>query len=381
MGHAQRLFRCHRCGTVLQSENPEQPGYIPASVLSREVLSTHVLYCQKCFDTIEGLNKSELDTSVDEDILRMLDDAVATDAAIIWIVNLFTFSGILSPAVIEKVKHLPVAVVGTKVDLFHSKTDLTAPFSVFLQDRFIEAGITPEYVKVVGKGDNKEAADFINFVNDFRKGRDVYLIGEVGSGKTTLINRCLLAYENNSEWQIKREYYPGTNEMVLEIPLSNSNFLYELPGISRNYSVLAKVEKEVQRMITPKNEVKVTTKTLKPGECLMLGGLAAFALYEGKETSFRVYVSEGVEIKVVPWNKYESIFQKNLHTREVRPVSEKLTDFMDFDLFEYQMEDDWNKHDIAIEGLGWVTFVAMGQTIRVRLPHQAAVKEAKSRLG
>ncbi len=380
MGHAQRLFRCHRCGVVLQSEDPEAEGYIPASVLSREALSTHVLYCQKCFDTMEGLNASELDLSVDQGILTMLDDAVATDACIIWIVNLFTFSGILSNAVVEKVKHLRVAVVGTKSDLFKGK-DMSEHFAAFLDARFREAGIVPEAVKIIGKNDKHDAHDFINFVNEFRQGRDIYMIGEDGSGKTTLINRCLLAYENNSDWTIKREIFPGTDEMVLEIPLSNSNFLYELPGLSRNHSVLSKVEKDVQRVITPKSEVKVTVKNLKPGDCLMIGGLAAFILYEGKETSVRVYTAEGVDVKVVPYSKFESVFNKNLRTGECRPVSDNLTDFTHFDLFEYKMEDDWNKHDIAIEGLCWVTFVAMGQTVRVRLPHQSAVKEAISRLG
>ena len=44
------------------------------------------------------------------------------------------------------------------------------------------------------------------------------------------------------------------------------------------------------------------------------------------------------------------------------------------------MEKDNKLHDIAIEGLGWVTFKATGQTIRVIAPKGASIKESLSRI-
>jgi hypothetical protein len=45
-----------------------------------------------------------------------------------------------------------------------------------------------------------------------------------------------------------------------------------------------------------------------------------------------------------------------------------------------QMENDGLMHDISIEGLGWISFVAKGQTFRIMLPKGAALKESLSKV-
>ena len=59
---------------------------------------------------------------------------------------------------------------------------------------------------------------------------------------------------------------------------------------------------------------------------------------------------------------------------------DRLVTFSDFDLFEYEVEDDNQEHDISIEGLGWIQFTGRGQIIRVALPKGAALKECPSKL-
>ena len=44
------------------------------------------------------------------------------------------------------------------------------------------------------------------------------------------------------------------------------------------------------------------------------------------------------------------------------------------------MENDGLSHDIAIEGLCWISFVAKGQTIRIMLPKGAALKESLAKV-
>ena len=66
--------------------------------------------------------------------------------------------------------------------------------------------------------------------------------------------------------------------------------------------------------------------------------------------------------------------------RFARPVSERLVSFLDYDMFEYAMENDKKWHDIAIEGLGWLSFIAQGQMIRVRLPKGVALKESIAKI-
>ena len=63
---------------------------------------------------MKAFNNSELDQEVDQEVLKILDDAVATDAYIVWVVDLFSFNGTLNKEIASKVKKLKVTVLGTK---------------------------------------------------------------------------------------------------------------------------------------------------------------------------------------------------------------------------------------------------------------------------
>ncbi|MCD8204286.1 MAG: hypothetical protein LUC16_00445 [Coprobacillus sp.] len=380
MARAKRLIRCYRCGRTLQTSDPTQPGYIKEDLLSEISVSDRILYCQECYDEMIKLNNSKLDLTVGDEICSILDRAVNTDAEIIYVVNLFTFNGTLPNDVAEKIKRLNVLVVGTKVDLFNSKKDITPRLIEWLRERFEEYDIHPLQIRVTGKGDKYSGEDFVRFADEYREGRDVYIIGDIGSGKTSLINKGLTGFQNNSNWSITRTSFPGTSERILAIPLSNSSFIYEVPGFPLSHNVVTLVEKEVARAITPKKEVKVVRKAMKSGECLMIGNIASYHLYSGEDTVVNVYTAENVECKVIPSYRYEPTFNRNKDKKEIRPVSEKLSHFMDFDLFEYDMENDGLMHDIAIEGLGWISFVGRGQVFYVYLPHLSALRESRSKI-
>ena len=119
---------------------------------------------------------------------------------------------------------------------------------------------------------------------------------------------------------------------------------------------------------------------MAPGDALMVGSLAAFEVVKGKTTSYRFYAAEGVETRKVSSKKLDDAIKENNIRRSVRPVSERLVNFHDYDMFEYAMENDKKWHDIAIEGLGWLSFIALGQIIRVRLPKDVALKESLAKI-
>ncbi len=380
MAKVKRVLRCYKCGVVLQSLDVDKKGYIPASVATRETLSTHVLYCQNCFEEMKKLNSGELSKSVDKQTLKILDDAVATDAVIIWVVDLFAFNGTFKMDLVSKLKGLKIMVIGTKYDLFNAKRHSKENFERYLIARFNEVGIEPANVLIIGNDDSYDPKSLVNSIHELRQGHDVYMIGTSMSGKTSLVNRMMKNYENNFRWTIKTEYYPGTTLKVLEIPLSNSSFLYELPGLSLDTSIISKVEKDVQKVITPKKSVKETSIKLSQDEAVFFGGLITVELIRGEATLFKAFTSEYIEYKKVSSNKLDEAFKTNLHSRIIRPVSDSLSSFSDFDLFEYDMEDDNLYHDISVEGFGWVSFIGKGQTIRISFPHGAALKETLSKV-
>ena len=89
MGKVRRVLRCYNCGTVLQSKKASEKGYVPAELLDGYTGDNQVLYCQKCFDEMKSINTGALEQNIDKQTAKILDDAVATDAYIIYVVDLF----------------------------------------------------------------------------------------------------------------------------------------------------------------------------------------------------------------------------------------------------------------------------------------------------
>lgn len=377
MGKIRRVLRCYQCGAILQDAKKDEKGYISSDILHNE--EQQIMYCNSCYEKIKAINSGMLSTDADEEALKILDDAVATDALIIWVVDLFSFNGTLNPKIVKKVKKLKVVVIGNKFDLFPKKVS-SESIAEYIKERFNEVGIKPYKIRIFKNAEDIDGHELIKDMNKVREGHDVYMIGSTASGKTSIINKGLKSYVNKSKRVIKTEVYPGTNLNVLEIPLSNSSFFYEVPGFSLVNSVYGKVEKETFKMVLPKSEIKITSKTLDNDESLMIGSLGAFQLVQGKSTPIKFYSSEMVETKKIKSVKLEAALIENTTKKSLRPVSERYTDFKDFDIFEYTMENDGELHDIAISGLGWISFVAKGQIIRVYAPKGTALKECKSKI-
>lgn len=167
---------------------------------------------------------------------------------------------------------------------------------------------------------------------------------------------------------------------MLEIPLSNSSFLYELPGFPLSTSVLSKVEKDVAKALLPRKSIKLTQRTLIKGDSILLGNLVQFSMIKGKPCLIKLYSADGVEVKKCKTNQVPEVQQENNRKRNIRPYSENITDFSDYDVFDYEMDNDGLLHDISIQGLGWFTVTARGQTFRIYFPKGVAVKEYLSKV-
>ncbi len=378
MGKIKRVLRCYNCGAVLQSKDENEKGYCVPRLLdsSRDNL---VIYCQRCFDKMKVINSGALDSNIDAETIKILDDARAVDATIVWVIDLFAFTGTIPQELVDKIKKLDVKVIATKRDLF-SKNIPDETFIRFITERFAEVGIKLVDIKLIGSNDEISVNDLLSKNGQIKKGHDVYMIGSKTSGKTVLINKLLKTYKNKTKWPIRLEPYPETSLRVMSIPLTNSTFLYELPGFSLASSVVGKVEKDIVKLITPHKKVEYFTRSMSVGETLVVGSLAAFGIEEGKTANYTFYGAEGVETKKIKSKGLEDFIIENAKKVSVRPASDHFTNFKDYDLFEYVMEDDGKYHDIAIRGLGWISFIAKGQTIRVMVPRGTAIKESLSKI-
>ena len=380
MAKVKRVARCFHCGAILQDTDPNMKGYCPEELLTNQSrVEDSVLYCQTCFDMFKDINSGELNHNIDEDIMHILDDAVATDAMVVWVVDTFTFNGTLKKSVVSKIKNLRVAVIATKKDLL-AKYTTEKHLEKYVRYCFLEAGIDPVYVKAVGGKEEKQYAEILDTCIRNSEGRDVFVIGYTGAGKSTLLNRILKVYKNPTRRSVRVRNYPKTNIEVFTIPLSNSSNMYDLPGFDLDISVVGKVENDVKKCIVPKKSASMHRFTVDLGESIVLGGLAAYSVVKGRPSKYSIFVSEKVDVKKIKYENLDAFLLKNNDTKANKPTSKRFMSFHDYEVFEYAMERDGLLHDIAVEGLGWISFKGEGQTIRITIPKGVAIKETLAKV-
>lgn len=376
MSKITRVLRCNSCGVALQSETITKPGFIPSDLFDDK--RDRVVFCNDCYRDLQ-INIGKTAEQIDSDILKVLDDAVASDALICYVVDLFSFNGSINPTLAKKIKNNNILVVGNKRDLFPANVK-DESLKVYLKERFLAVGIDPKEIILVSATKNYNIDIFQEKLTELRKRHDVYLIGSSLSGKSAIIDVLLTVFKNTSRRTIKSETYPGTNLRILAIPFDNSSTLYEIPGFLSGDSVQYLLEKDVLKYVVPKKQIKRDKKRLSNGTSLILGGLAYFSLREGESIDVDLYIAEEVETKKVANDKVAEFFKINLVKRYVRPVSERFDTFQDHDLYDVVLNNDGQNYDIAIKGLGWMSIKGKKQTVRVLLPRGVSLTVFKSKI-
>ena len=277
-----------------------------------------------------------------------------------------------------------VAVVGTKTKLFGSSFNVNK-MKAFIYHAFEEKGIKPLNVYLVDKNDKSIDGVIDSFKRHFLdeggdlKGRDAFMVGRKNSGKTTLITAFLKKFSNQSNENISVEWL-NKNLKATIVPLPDGNKFYELPDLSNNNSVISKVEKAVQNLLIPKESLDTHSGSLKGGEAVQIGSIAGFEVTSGESTYYKYYCSRFVEAKKISAAKFNDSFKNNMINKLVRPVSSNFISMLDFEVFEFVFDKDGIYHEIAAEGLGFIVFKGVGQTIRVCVPKGVSVSDNLGRM-
>lgn len=364
MSEIKKILRCYKCGVILQDSDSTKPGYIISEVLNNH--TSEILLCNTCFEkTI--FHPTPKMSEFSDDIYVFLEDAQAADALVVLVIDVFSFEGVASKKFIDAIGSCNVICIANKMDLLPSGIDDEA-LKKYVFHRMRVFGINVQEVFLCStKGDN-----YIGSLSDvlakYRKRHDIYLIGFPNSGKTTLANLFLKCFKNNTRRLISTINYPGTSTKVFEIPLDRTSVLYDVPGFVTNNSICDHLEPSLENQIVPSKQIQKRSVTISVNSGFSLGGLARFDLLEGDKTTFDVYASEKIEIKVFSRAKdLDRAFFDAIAKKSVRPTSKYLVGYENFDIFDIEITEE-NLRDIGILGLGWISFKAKKQKIRVTLP-------------
>lgn len=382
MGQGKKVLRCIRCGAALQTSNPNAKGYINPEVLENQKGVNSAVYCDECYNAVISINARVQYSHDDNAVFSYFKKLPKNKILVLYVVDLFAFSGIIDEDAVALAKDKDIVVIGTKRNLFGNSFD-EKKIEECINHGLEEYGIKPLRIFTVGK--DQKSIDLL--IETFRekiiegdyKGRDVFMVGRKNSGKTTLISAFLKKYSNQSNENISVEWL-NKNLKATIIPLPDGSKFYELPDLSNNNSIVSKVEKPIQAILTPKTAITSHSGMLKGGESVFIGSIAGFEVTEGESTSYKYYCASGVETKKVAAQKFNDAFKNNMITKLVRPVSNNFISMLDFEVFEFSFEKDNIFHEIAMEGLGFFVFKGVGQTIRVCVPKGVYVGDNLGRM-
>ncbi|MBR1581619.1 MAG: hypothetical protein IJ656_01165 [Bacilli bacterium] len=369
MAELNKISRCYRCGAILQTEDPLSEGYISPEIMNK--YPRGLLLCNNCYKN-EGFNEHPYLPSFDEDYKKILDKAVTNNDLIVYVIDLFSFEGSFISKLIEVIKDLDVIVVANKRDLLPKKADENELIN-YVHERLSLTGLSVKDIVLVSSNTDYNLDLMYEKIIKQAKNRNVYFLGASISGKSTLITELMKRIKNVSDMPISLEQFKGTSLQGYKIPISNKNFIFELPGTDIHNSLYSKVEPSVQRVITPKKAVVPQDGVLLKGGSIAIGGLAVIELFKGKTTLIKTYFAKGVELKFRQYsglNHLKHILQK----RNIVPCSNNFYNMNDFDAYDFII-DESGYRDIGISGLGWISFKGSNQTFRIYVPKGVYVYE------
>ena len=377
MAQISQIRKCYNCGAVLQSTDPSKEGYVNKEVLENG--SQNFLFCNKCFE-IERFQPKTNEPLVGEDLLKIVEDAKAKDALLVYVINLFSFEASFSHKINEIINGMNILVVANKFDLMPKGTNEDETRE-YVAHRFRADGVKIDRDNIVlaNAFDDDTARSIIAQIYELKNGKDVYVIGSKLAGKTTLIDSFLRVYKNLSQGNIVSEDYKGTSARVMKLPMSSRTTMYVLPSIPHNNSILYNLDANATKKIYVTEPVEYRDVSLKEDEVIYFGGMSFIELVEGKKTSVRCYFSNDVQIKKRSNRKCEEVFVKEITKKAIKPYCLRIKTVKDLDVFEIKITES-NYRDIGIQGLGWFNFLAKGQTFRIYVPKGVSIYTSRPKI-
>ena len=375
MSKGKKVKRCSRCGAILQSQDPNQLGYINSLVLRN--YPDGVLLCNNCFNDVKNDQKETPNIELSSDYLNVFKNIKKSNSVLLYVIDLFSFEGFI-PLDFDKVLDgLEVIVIGTKRDLLPKNTD-DEYLEKYIMHQFKQANIIPSKIIIESFNNHESNEQIFNYLISNYSNRNIYIFGPKGSGKSTLLKDFLKYYKNNTSYVISSNNFNGTSLKGMSIPLSNSTFLYEIPGFQTTNSMFGVLEKPISNLIIPTKKVEAKKVTLSKKNFLIVSGLSLIQVLSDSKVSLKCYFSDLLEIKVKRGDPIK-IFENILLTGNQTNTSYKYRNINDFDAYDFEITESGSR-DIGILGLGWISFNGDNQKFRIFVPKGIYVYSTRSKI-
>lgn len=359
---------CLGCGATLQTTDKKKPGYVPASSLNKEDV-----LCQRCFRLKHYNETAEVDLTAD-DFLDMVSGIQQASGLVVHLIDVFDIQGSLLSSLPRIVGDKPIILVANKIDLLPKSTNLRK-LKQWIISAAKEVGIQALDVFLISSTKGYGIDDLANQLAIYRQEEDVYIVGVTNVGKSTFINR-LIKRTSGLEDVITTSYFPGTTLGMIKIPLDDTTYLIDTPGIVNHQQMVHYVSENDLKLITPTKEVKARVYQLNQQQTLFFGGLARLDFVKGEKRSFVCYFSNQLPIHRTKLVNANQLYERQIGKLLSPPDQETIDNLPSFTESTFKLPKQ--SMDIVFPGLGWVTVKQGDVTLNVHSPKTVAVSIRQS---
>ncbi len=365
-------LHCYGCGAELQNTAPDQTGYIPKA----DMHSGDLLLCQRCYRLQHYGVQREVATYNGE-FKKILAHAKKSKSLIVYVIDLFAFSSSIVSEIHELIKDNKVLIIANKRDVLPREIN-DEKLKQHVKARLLETGLDVKDIIIASAHKNYNIDEFMQYIDDFKDGRDVYVVGASSVGKSSIINSFLKVYKNETKNVITTSPYPGTTLDVIKIPLNNKSYIYDTPGIIVDKSIYSHIENKILKYIAPRREIKPRTFQINDNQSIFIGGLARLDFLKGHRSGVTFYISNEIDLHRTKLERADQIFDSVIANHKIKPTSLMITGVESLEA--HTVDLPYQDVDIIISGLCTIKINGKGQKFRIMAPRGVEVMVAESKI-
>lgn len=321
------MCKCLGCGVKLQDIDKNALGY---------TININKSLCERCF-RIRNYNDYRIVVKDNRDYINIIKEINNTNDLVILVVDLFNISSNLEE--ISRYLNNNILLVLTKRDILPKSC-----YDEKFKEYFSNYNLNIIDTVIISSLKNYNLDELYEKINKYKTSNRVYVAGFTNSGKSTMINKIIYNYSDNSAI-ITTSNLPSTTIDSIEVKVNDNLTLIDTPGLLDDGDIINFIDEKTLKRIIPTKEIKPITYQIKDEQTIIIDDIVRLDLKENNNLT--IYMANNLDIK-----------------RFYKP-KEDLTNLKKHELLVY--EDS----DIVIQGLGFIKFTSKSKII---LYIQAGIK-------
>lgn len=270
------MNKCIGCGVQLQTEEKNQLGY---------TTNIEKKLCERCF-RIRNYGEYKTVTKSNEEFINILKNINNTKDLVILVIDIFNLNKNLD-VIKQNIKN-DILLVLTKRDILPKSThdekllEYIDDYKLNIKDKI-----------VISSNKNYNFDKLYELINRYKTSKNVYVVGYTNAGKSTMINKLIYNYSDNTD-EITTSILPSTTLNEINIKINNDLNIIDTPGvlIEKNfYNILN--GKELKKII-PKKEIKPLSYQAKEKQYILID---KYAYLETENMNIVLFMSNTLNIK------------------------------------------------------------------------------------